>query len=123
MPEQEPHVDQAKNVFPTFALPLLTGAQKRFEALTQVQSELTEKATEINRYWADRGRSEASLASELACKLAAAHSISDALTAWQEWSSQRVQRMAEDGKHLVADIQEVMKAGTRLLPNGGARST
>jgi hypothetical protein len=110
-------------VFPTFALPLLTGAQKQFEAFTQAQSELTKKATEINRYWADRGQSEASLASEFASKLVAAHSISDALTAWQEWSSQRVQRMAEDVKHLAADIQEVMKAGTRLPPNGGARST
>ena len=119
MPQQELHVDQAKNVFPPFALPLLTAAQKQFEAFTQAQSELTKKATEINRYWADRGQSEVSLTSEFASKLAAVHSIPDAMTAWQEWSSQRFERMAEDAKHLVVDIQEVMKAGTRLLPNGG----
>lgn len=42
------------------------------------------------------------------------------MTAWEEWGSQRLERMAEDGKHLVADIQEVVKAGAGLLPNGGA---
>jgi len=41
------------------------------------------------------------------------------MTAWQEWSNHRFERMAEDGKHLLANIQEVMKAGASLLPNGG----
>jgi hypothetical protein len=116
MPEHELHVDQAKNIF----APVLTAAQKQFESFTQAQSELTRKATEINRYWIDRGQSEASLTSEFTSKLAAAHSIPDAMTAWQEWSRQRLERMAEDGKHLVADIQEVMKAGAGLLPKSGA---
>ena len=116
MSQQELHVDQAKNVF----APLLTAAQKQFEAFTYGQSDLTKKATEINRYWIDRGQSEVSLTSEFASKLAAAHSIPDAMAAWQEWSSQRLDRMAEDGKHLVGDIQEVVKAGAGLLPRRGA---
>ena len=121
MPEQELHIDRAKKMLPPpFALPLLTAAQKQFEAFAQAQSELTRKATEINGYWADRGQSEVKLSSEFASKLAAAHSIPDAMTAWQEWGSQRLERMAEDGKHLVADIQEIVKASAGLLPNGGA---
>ena len=119
MAKQELHVDQAKNVFPPFAMALLNAAQKQLDVFNQVQSELTKKATEINRHWADRGRSEASLASEFASKLAACRSVPDAMTAWQEWSSQRLERMAEDGKHLLGDLQEVVKVGTRLLPNGG----
>lgn len=120
MPEQELHVDQAKNAFAPFAMPLLIAAPKQFEAFTQAQSELTRKVTEINRHWADRGQSDASLASEFASKLAAARSIPDAVTTWQEWSSQRFERMAEDSKHFLADIQNVMKAAAGLLPNDGA---
>ena len=108
MSEQGLNVGQAEKVFS----PELATAQKQFEAFAQAQSELTRKATEINQYWIGRGQSEAGLASELTSKLATAHSIPDAMTAWQEWSLHRLERMAEDGKHLAADIQEVMKAGT-----------
>jgi hypothetical protein len=118
MAEQELHTDQTKNAF----LPALAAAQKQFDAFAQAQTELARTTTEINRYWIDRGQSEASLASEFTSKLAGAHSIPDVMTAWQEWSRQRLERMADDGRHLVADIQEVMKAGARLLPNGSART-
>jgi phasin protein len=118
MAEQDLYADQAKNVF----TPALAAAQKQFEAFAQAQSDLTKKATEINQYWVGRGQTEASLVSEFTSKLATAHSIPDAMTAWQEWSLHRLERMAEDGKHLAADMQEVMKAGVRLLPNGGART-
>ena len=56
-----------------------TAAQKRFEAFHPDPVELGKKVTEINRYWADRGQSEAGLASEFASKLAAAHSVPDAI--------------------------------------------
>jgi phasin protein len=119
MAEQELHINQATHLLS----PALTAAQKQLEAFAQTQSELASKATEINRFWVDRGQSEARLASELTSKLAAAHSIPDAMIAWQEWSLHRLERMAEDGKHLAADIQEVIKAGTRLLPNGNTRTS
>ncbi|MGA8902858.1 phasin family protein [Bradyrhizobium sp.] len=102
MPEQDVHVDQTKNIY---AL-ILTATQKRFQAFAQAQSELTKMTAEINRYWADRGHSEANMASEFASKLVAAHSASDAVTAWQEYGKHRLERMAENGKHLAADIQQ-----------------
>jgi len=56
MPEQELHIDRAMKMLPPpFVLPLLTAAQKQFEAFAQAQSELTRKATVINGCWADRG--------------------------------------------------------------------
>jgi len=63
-------------------------------------TELTKMTTEINRYCADRGHSEANMASEFASKLVAAHSVSDAVTAWEEYGKHRLERMVEDGKHL-----------------------
>ncbi len=115
MLEQETHIDQAKNAF----APMLTAAQKQFDTLTHAQSEWAKKAAEINQYWAERGRAEGAMVSEFASKLATAHSIPDAMAAWQEWSRQRFERMAEDGKHFAADVQDVMKAGAGLLKNGG----
>jgi Phasin protein len=118
MPEQESH-DQTQTAFSPLAMQGFAAVQKRFETFAQGQSELAKKVGEINRFWSDRGQSEAGLASELASKLTAAHSLPEAMSAWQEWSRQRMERMAEDGKHLLTDVQEVMKTSARLLSNGG----
>jgi len=115
MPEQI-HADQPANVLE----PVLTAAQKQFQGFREVQSELAQKAMNINQYWMDRGRYEAKTASEFASRLATVHSIPEAMTAWQEWSKSRLERMVDDGKHLVADIQEVMKAAGNALPKSDA---
>ncbi len=65
-----------------------------------------------------RVQSEADLASEFASQLIAAHSIPDAMTACQKWTTRRLELMAEDGKHLVSDAQKFIEMGTRLLSNG-----
>ena len=38
--------------------------------------------------------------------------------AWREWNGELIERMADDSRHLLADIQDVMQAGANLLPNG-----
>ena len=64
-------------------------------------------------------QSEASLTSEFASKLTTARTLPDAMTVCQEWSQRRLELMAEDSKHLLADTQKLMDAGTRMLTNGG----
>jgi hypothetical protein len=100
--------------------PVLIQAQKQLETFTQAQSELAGKAVDISRYWADRGRFEASTASEFVSKLAASHSIPEAVAAWQDWSRSRLERMVDDGKHFAADLQDVMKTATNSLPKNDA---
>jgi len=77
-------------------------AMKRFGEFTKAQTEQLSNFQETNRQWLDRVQAEASLASELFSKLTAARSIPDAMTAYQEWGSRRLEMMAEDTKHLMS---------------------
>ena len=120
MAQKESHAERTEksslpNLMPTEFAKL---GKKRIEEFVNTQKELVEKLQEMNRQWFDRAQVEANLASELASKLTAARSIPDAMAAYQEWASRRFEIMAEDGKHLLADIQKFMEAATHLLPNG-----
>lgn len=92
--------------------------KKRIEEFANAQTELFDIFQETNRQWAHRIQAEATLASELTSKLTAARSIPDAMSACQEWGSQRFAMMAEDTKHLLDDTQKFMQAGTHLLMDG-----
>lgn len=92
--------------------------KKQIDEFVKMQAELLDKFQETNRQWLDRAKSEADLASEFASKLSAARSIPEAMTACQEWSTRRLEMMAEDGKHLLADSQKFMDAGARLMSAG-----
>jgi hypothetical protein len=87
----------------------------RVEGYVTVQAESMEMFEGMNRRWADRAQSEANLASDFVAKVMAARSIPDALTACQEWTSRRLELMAEDGKCVLADTQKVMESGRRFL--------
>jgi len=119
MAQKESHAERTDNSSSPNLIPteFAEVGKKRVEEFVNTQTELFEKLQEMNRQWFDRAQSEAKLASELASKLTAARSIPDALTAYQEWTSRRFEMMAEDNKHLLADVQKFMEAATRLLPN------
>lgn len=93
-------------------------AKQRVEAFVQMQTELLEKLQDANRQWFDRAQVEANLVSEFASKLTSARSLPEAAAACQEWTSRRFEMMAEDSKHLLADTQQFMETGTRLMSNG-----
>ena len=93
-------------------------AMQRFEEFAKAQTGQFDKFQETNRQWLDRVQAEANLASEFVSKLAAARSIPDAMTAYQEWGSRRFEMMAEDTRHLMDDTQEFMRSSARLLANG-----
>ena len=93
-------------------------SKKRIEEFVNMQSELLDKWQATNRQWLDRAQQEANLASEFAAKLTATRSIPEAMAICQEWASRRFAMLAEDGKRLLADSQDFMAAGARLLSNG-----
>jgi Phasin protein len=88
---------------------------KRVEEYLGVQTELVDMIADASRHWLDRMQTEANLASDFASKLTAARTIPDAVTACQEWTSQQLELMEEDGKHLLADTQKLIEAEGRLL--------
>jgi hypothetical protein len=120
MTQKEARSEGAEKPSPLNMMPREIAAmgQKRVKDFVKAQNELFEELQESNKQWLDRVQSEANLASELASKLTSARSIPDAMAACQECWSRRIERMAEDGKHLFADVQKFTETGTRLLSNG-----
>jgi hypothetical protein len=120
MAQKEVRGEGAEKVSPLNMMPAQFAemGKKRIEDLVEAQTELFEKFQESNKQWLARLQLEANLASDLASKLTSVRSIPDAMTACQEWSGEHVKMMAEDGKHLFADVQKFMETGTRLLSNG-----
>jgi hypothetical protein len=66
-----------------------------------------------------RATSEVELASKLPNKLTAARSVPDALSAYQEWLSEWMNRCGEDSYRFVSDGQRIVNAGVRCFGNAG----
>lgn len=92
--------------------------KERIDAFTNAQAALLDKFQESNRQWIERMQQEANLASEFTAKVSMAHSIPDAMIAYQEWASRKFEMMAKDGMHLAADAQKFVRTGINLLSNG-----
>jgi hypothetical protein len=95
--------------------------KKRMETFVSVQTELLEEIQVANRHWMDRIQSEANLAAEYASRLSSTRTIPDAMAISRDWSSQYLQRLAEDGKHLADDTRRFIETGARLFHNGFER--
>jgi hypothetical protein len=74
--------------------------KQHFQDFVSAQAELLNQLRELNEIWLDRLHSEANLASEFTAKLTEARSIPEAMSASQEWTTRRLQMMAEDGQRL-----------------------
>ena len=88
--------------------------QQRFQDFVSAQDELLNQLRKLNEIWLDRLRSDANLASEFTAKLTEARSIPEAMSASQEWTTRRLQMMAEDGQQLAAVIQKLAETSARL---------
>ena len=92
--------------------------KEQTEAMLGVQKELLDVCEQASRAWLARVESEVELWSELATKLAGTRSAPEALGAYQECITQRMQMAAEDWRHLSDDCQKVMQTITQSPFNG-----
>ena len=84
----------------------------------RAHAQLVDKFQEVNRSWLQYLQSEADLSAELTPKMITARSIPGAATVLLEWTNRRVEMAALDAKHVLADTQEIIEIGLRLLPGG-----
>ena len=84
----------------------------------QVQSEFVNTLQDLTRDWMARAASEVELGLKLSKKLSAAHSVPDAIAAYQEWLSEEMAARSEDASRLMSNGQKFMDTSTRLLSNG-----
>jgi Phasin protein len=89
--------------------------QQRFQDFVSAQVELLHQLRALNEIWLNRLRSDANLASEFTAKLTETRSIPEAMWASQEWTTRRLQIMAEDGQQLATVIQKLAETSARLL--------
>jgi len=97
-------------------------AHEHAKAVFAAQKELLDALEQINEHWFSRAKSEAEFATAVANKLAAARSVPDMTTVCQDWFGQRMQRCVEDSNHVLADVQKLIRTGTRLAQNGDGGS-
>lgn len=96
-------------------------AKEQAKSVFAAQKELLDALEQINEHWFARAKLEAELATAMANKLAAARSMPDMTTVYQDWFNQRMQRCVEDSNHVFADVQKLIRTGGRLAENGNGR--
>ncbi|MBO0717447.1 MAG: phasin family protein [Rhizobiales bacterium] len=95
-------------------------AQEQAKSVFAIQKELLDTLEQINEHWFARAKSEAEFATAMANKLAAVRSMPDMTTIYQDWFGQCMQRCVEDSNHVIADVQKLIRTGSRLA-NGNGR--
>ena len=81
-------------------------------------SEFFNALQEMSRDWMGRANAEVELGLKLSKNLTAAHSVPDAITAYQEWLSEEMNARAEDARLLMSNGQKFMDATSRFLSSG-----
>ena len=95
--------------------------KKRMETFVSVQTELLEEIRSGEPALDGSYPVGSNLAAEYASKLSSTRTIPDAMAISRDWSSQYLQRLAEDGKHLADDTRRFIETGARLFHNGFER--
>ena len=115
MPQNDPQAEKSTtpNLFPAGLAEM-----KRVEDVMSLQKQLVTYLQDVNRSWFEHMQSEAAMASEFGGRLAAARSIPDVATAWQEWAKRRMELLAQDGQDILTDTEKLIETGTRVFANG-----
>lgn len=81
----------------------------------RLQKEMLGLLSELGQDWFARAAAETQLALRLPTRLTAARSFPDAVTAYQEWFGEWINRCSEDGQRLFSDGQKIVVAGSRCF--------
>jgi hypothetical protein len=114
-------VNKPSSTNPSSANPggqLLDLGKGQTEAMLKMQKELLDAYEQTSRAWLARVRSEADFWSDLTSRLSTTRSVPEALGAYQESVTQRMQMAAEDGRRLLEECQKITEKLTRSISNG-----
>lgn len=92
--------------------------KKMSDAALAAQSQFVKALEEMSREAMSCATAEIERGLKLSKKLSAAHSIPDAVAAYQEWLSEEMNARTEDTRRFMAHGQKFMSAGTRAVSNG-----
>jgi len=86
---------------------VLQFGKERTDAMLNAQKEMLEAFQDAGRTWAARMESELKLWSDFAAKLTASRTLPEGMKAYGDCVTQRMQMVAEDGRHLFDDAQKL----------------
>jgi hypothetical protein len=120
MAKTEYHFEQTEGARPISLIPseFVTLGKRHIHECVKAHSELVDRIQEVNRSWLEYIRSEADLSAEFTSRMIAARSIPGAATILLEWTGRHMELARADTKHLLADTQQIIEIGVRLLPGG-----
>jgi hypothetical protein len=81
---------------------------RNVKAALRLQMEMFDVLHDVGRDWLKRAASEAELAFDLPNKLTAAQTVPAVLSAYQEWLSEWMSMVSEDGRHFIANSQKIV---------------
>jgi hypothetical protein len=82
---------------------------------SQAGSDFFNTLEEVRRDWMTRAAAEVELSLKLSKKLTDAHSVPDAVAAYQEWLNEEMGARAEDARLLMFSGQKFVDASSRFL--------
>jgi len=93
------------------------------DAMMEVQAGVLNELRQANEEWIASAQSRLALVSDLCAKLMSARSLPDAAMACQEWTQQRTDLLATDGRRAFIHGQNLLEAGTRLFSSASSKDT
>jgi vacuolar-type H+-ATPase subunit E/Vma4 len=98
---------------------LFTARNEPTDVMLKAQQAVLETYVQMSRAWISRVQSEVDLWNELAAKMAATRSFPEAVEICQESMRQRIKMIADDGRRLLGNGQEVVDKLTRSRSDAG----
>ena len=94
-------------------------AQKQIgDAALEAQSQFIKTLEEMSREAMACATAEIERGLKLSKKLSAAHSVSDAVAAYQEWLSEEMSARSEDARRFMSNSQSFMTTSSKAFSNG-----
>ena len=118
MPMQENHQESFAKASKTIQKQMAETEKKIGDAAAQAQSEFMRTFEDVGREVMSCAAAEMERGLSLSKKLSGAQSVSDALTAYQEWLSEEMTARTEDARRFMNNSQKFVATGTTALSNG-----
>ncbi len=88
------------------------------DATMEAQNQFLKTLEEMSREAMACATAEIERGLKLSKKLSAAHSVSDAVAAYQEWLSEEMTARSEDARRFMSNSQSFMTTSSKALTNG-----
>jgi hypothetical protein len=88
------------------------------DAALDAQNQFLKTLEEMSREAMACASAEVERGLKLSKKLSAAHSVSDAVAAYQEWLSEEMSARTEDARRFISNGQAFMSTGSKAFSNG-----